>query len=64
MQPKFAKDLKVGRVVIVSHLHFNKLGILLSMKTVINKDTICRVLVLDHQFKSNDKQVSSTADTN
>uniref|UniRef100_A0A1I8PA25 Helicase SKI2W n=1 Tax=Stomoxys calcitrans TaxID=35570 RepID=A0A1I8PA25_STOCA len=55
-QPKIVKELKVGRVVLISKgKHYNKLGVLLSMKAVPGKDTIYRVLVLDHQFKSNEK---------
>ncbi|XP_075148294.1 superkiller complex helicase subunit twister [Haematobia irritans] len=55
-QPKIVKELKVGRVVLVNKgKHYNKLGVLLSMKSVAGKDTLYRVLVLDHQFKANEK---------
>ncbi|XP_005186966.1 superkiller complex protein 2 [Musca domestica] len=55
-QPKIVKELKVGRVVLVCKgKHYNKLGVLLSMKAVQGKETTYRVLVLDHQFKSNEK---------
>lgn len=46
----------MGRVVLVNNgKYYNKLGVLLSMKTVPGKDTTYRVLVLDHQFKSSEK---------
>uniref|UniRef100_A0A1A9VM29 Helicase SKI2W n=1 Tax=Glossina austeni TaxID=7395 RepID=A0A1A9VM29_GLOAU len=54
-QPKIAKELKIGRVVIVTHgKHYNKLGVLLYIKNTIGKETSYRVLVLDHQFKASE----------
>ncbi|XP_034485202.1 helicase SKI2W [Drosophila innubila] len=52
-QAKIQKELKVGRIIIITHgTHYNKLAILLNVKSVLGKDTIYKVLVLDHQFKS------------
>ncbi|XP_030563898.1 helicase SKI2W [Drosophila novamexicana] len=54
-QPKIQKELKVGRVIVITQgKHYNKLAILLNVKSVLGKDTVYKVLVLDHQFKSND----------
>ncbi|SPP83049.1 helicase SKI2W [Drosophila guanche] len=51
-QAKIQKELKVGRVLVVTQgQHYNKLGILLNIKSVLGKDTMYKVLVLDHQFK-------------
>lgn len=50
------KELKVGRVVVVTKgKHYNKLGVVLSIKSVVGKDALYRVLVLDHQFKTDSK---------
>ncbi|EDX14107.1 helicase SKI2W [Drosophila simulans] len=54
-QPKIQKELKAGRVIVITHgKHYNKLAILLNTKSVPGKDTIYKVLVLDHQFKAKD----------
>ncbi|BFF91512.1 helicase SKI2W [Drosophila madeirensis] len=51
-QAKIQKELKVGRVLVVTQgQHYNKLGILLNIKSVLGKDTMYKVLVLDHQFR-------------
>ncbi|XP_053945206.1 SKI2 subunit of superkiller complex protein [Anastrepha ludens] len=56
-QPKIAKELKVGRVLVVTQgRHYNKLGIILSIKSTPGKDTIYRLLVLQHQFKAIDQK--------
>ncbi|XP_055850000.1 SKI2 subunit of superkiller complex protein [Episyrphus balteatus] len=48
-QPKIMKEVKVGRVLMVTQgRHYNKLGILLSIKSVVGKETVYKVLVLDH----------------
>ncbi|XP_055904633.1 SKI2 subunit of superkiller complex protein [Eupeodes corollae] len=48
-QPKVRKEMKTGRVLVVTQgRHYNKLGILLSSKSVAGKDTVYKVLVLDH----------------
>ncbi|KAM7360479.1 superkiller complex helicase subunit twister [Cochliomyia hominivorax] len=55
-QPKIVKELKIGRIAIVTKgKHYNKLGVVLSIKTVVGKDPAYRVLVLDHQFKTENK---------
>ena len=57
-QPKISKELKPGRVVIISQgKHYNKLAILLLVKNVVTKNTVYKVLVLDHQFKPTAEQV-------
>lgn len=57
-QAKITKELKPGRVLIISQgKHYNKLGILLLVKNSVGKNTLYRVLVLDHQFKSTNEQV-------
>ncbi|XP_030080792.1 helicase SKI2W [Drosophila hydei] len=54
-QPKIQKELKVGRIIVITQgKHYNKLALLLNVKSVLGKDTVYKVLVLDHQFKSND----------
>lgn len=56
-QAKIQKELKVGRIIIITHgKHYNKLAILLNVKAVLGKDTIYKVLVLDHQFKAKDSE--------
>ncbi|KAH8268626.1 hypothetical protein KR026_010540 [Drosophila bipectinata] len=56
-QAKIQKELKVGRVIVITHAkHYNKLAILLLIKSVPGKDTVYRVLVLDHQFKAHDSE--------
>ncbi|XP_039953042.1 helicase SKI2W [Bactrocera tryoni] len=56
-QPKIAKELKVGRILVVTQgRHYNKLGILLAIKSTPGKDTVYRLLVLDHQFSSSDSK--------
>ncbi|KAH8278739.1 hypothetical protein KR018_008116 [Drosophila ironensis] len=58
VQPKIYKDLKVGRVIIITHgKHLNKLAVVLHIKAVPNKDTVYRTLVLDHQFKAPNSEV-------
>lgn len=48
-QPKIMKEMKIGRVLVVTQgRHHNKLAVLLSIKSVASKDTIYKVLVLDH----------------
>ncbi|KNC23786.1 hypothetical protein FF38_01301 [Lucilia cuprina] len=55
-QPKIVKELKVGRIVVVTKgNHYNKVGVVLSIKSVVGKDAVYRVLVLDHQFKTDNK---------
>lgn len=47
-QQRIAKELKPGRVLIVSHAnHYNKLAILLTVSAVSGKEPTYRVLVLD-----------------
>ncbi|XP_034112849.1 helicase SKI2W [Drosophila albomicans] len=54
-QAKIQKELKVGRIIVVTHgKHYNKLALLLNVKAVLGKDTVYKVLVLDHQFKTKD----------
>ncbi|KAM8707202.1 hypothetical protein ACLKA7_011319 [Drosophila subpalustris] len=54
-QAKIQKELKLGRIIIITHgRHYNKLAILLNVKAVLGKDTVYKVLVLDHQFKAKD----------
>ncbi|KAH8381825.1 hypothetical protein KR009_000456 [Drosophila setifemur] len=54
-QAKILKELKVGRVIVITQgKHYNKLAILLNIKSVPGKDTVYKVLVLDHQFKTQD----------
>ncbi|KAH8247436.1 hypothetical protein KR038_004152 [Drosophila bunnanda] len=56
-QPKIQKEMKVGRVIVVTQgKHYNKLAILLNTKSVPGKDTVYKVLVLDHQFKAMDNE--------
>ncbi|EDV94990.1 helicase SKI2W [Drosophila grimshawi] len=57
-QAKIQKELKVGRIIVITQgKHYNKLAILLNVKSVLGKDTIYKVLVLDHQFKSSDSDI-------
>lgn len=52
-QQRIAKELKPGRVLIVSHAnHYNKLAILLTVSPVSGKEPVYRVLVLDDQVIS------------
>ncbi|XP_067618075.1 superkiller complex protein 2 [Eurosta solidaginis] len=54
-QPKVAKEMKVGRVLIITQSrHYNKLGIILAIKSTQGKDIVYRLLVLDHQFNTSD----------
>ncbi|EDW24673.1 GL24270 [Drosophila persimilis] len=57
-QAKIQKELKVGRVIVITQgKHYNKLGILLNIKSVLGKDTMYKVLVLDHQFKAKENEL-------
>uniref|UniRef100_W8B7G6 Helicase SKI2W n=1 Tax=Ceratitis capitata TaxID=7213 RepID=W8B7G6_CERCA len=56
-QPKITKELKVGRVLVVTQgRHYNKLGIILSIKSTPGKDTVYRLLVLEHQFGASEQK--------
>lgn len=56
-QAKIQKELKVGRVIVITQgKHYNKLALLLLIKSVPGKDTVYKVLVLDHQFKTLDSE--------
>ncbi|EDW83731.1 uncharacterized protein Dwil_GK13521 [Drosophila willistoni] len=57
-QPKIQKELKVGRVLVITQgKHYNKLAILLNIKSVLGKDTIYKVLALDHQYKAKEESL-------
>ncbi|XP_030371435.1 helicase SKI2W [Scaptodrosophila lebanonensis] len=52
-QARIQKELKVGRIIVITQgKHYNKLAILLNVKSVLGKDTVYKILVLDHQFKA------------
>ncbi|XP_017847565.2 helicase SKI2W [Drosophila busckii] len=62
-QAKIQKELKIGRVIVITqNKHYNKLAILLNVKSVPGKDTVFKVLVLDHQFKSTDSEQPNRGD--
>lgn len=62
-QPKIAKELKIGRVLIISQSHhYNKLAILLSVVAQYGKEIAFKVLVLDHENETSAEEKAFTLD--
>lgn len=61
-QQKIVKDIKPGLILKISHgIHYNKLGVLLSIHASSNKEPFYKILVLDHQI-INQSEIVSTID--